>query len=169
MDTTDEDERGPGEGIHFERGDSRIGCRTDQRDGGRSRGHYTADILGGRVAVQREWNSATALVREREAQLREKEIECEVLQLNLEKEFGRCVELEETPRGLRISNENAQKVTVDLMARLEKFREAYEAAIKRSKRLITTAKKREKKHVEELATLKARRAEEARIAEELRG
>ncbi|OAE26891.1 hypothetical protein AXG93_4762s1010 [Marchantia polymorpha subsp. ruderalis] len=48
-------------------------------------------------------------------------------------------------------------------------REAYEAAIKRSERLITIAEKQEKKHVEELATLEARRAEEACIAEELRG
>ncbi|OAE34471.1 hypothetical protein AXG93_3472s1060 [Marchantia polymorpha subsp. ruderalis] len=55
------------------------------------------------------------------------------------------------------------------MARLEKSREAYDAAVKRSERLITTAEKREKMHVEELAKLEARRAEEARIAEELRG
>ncbi|OAE33728.1 hypothetical protein AXG93_2884s1000 [Marchantia polymorpha subsp. ruderalis] len=139
------------------------------------------------IAVKREWDSTTALareraatlstecaavkatLREREAQLREKETECEVLQLNLEKESGRCAELEETCGGLRVSNENAQKVTVDLMSRLEKFREAYDAAIKRSERLITTAEKREKMHVEKLAKLEARRAEEARIAEELRG
>ncbi|OAE33713.1 hypothetical protein AXG93_1646s1000 [Marchantia polymorpha subsp. ruderalis] len=89
--------------------------------------------------------------------------------LNLEKESGRCVELEETCRGLRISNENVQKVTVDLVVRLEKSREAYEAASKRSERLIITAEKQEKMHIEELAKLEARRAEEARIAEELRG
>ncbi|OAE30325.1 hypothetical protein AXG93_4201s1260 [Marchantia polymorpha subsp. ruderalis] len=86
-----------------------------------------------------------------------------------EKESGRCVELEKTCGGLRISNENAQKVTVHLMARLEKSREAYEAAIKRSERLITTTDKQEKKHVEEVATLEIRRAEEVRIADELRG
>lgn len=81
------------------------------------------------VAVKREWNSATELARERAAilsakfaatkatlkeredQLREKEIECEVLQLNLAKESGRCAELEETCGGLRISNENGQKMT----------------------------------------------------------
>ncbi|OAE30298.1 hypothetical protein AXG93_3964s1110 [Marchantia polymorpha subsp. ruderalis] len=121
------------------------------------------------VAVKREWESATALVREREAQLREKETKCKVLQQNLEKESGRCAELEEACRGLRISNENVQKVTVDLVARLEKSREAYEAASKRAERLIITAEKREKMHIEELAKLEARRAEEARIAEELRG
>ncbi|OAE26640.1 hypothetical protein AXG93_793s1000 [Marchantia polymorpha subsp. ruderalis] len=71
------------------------------------------------VAVKREWDSATALARERAATL---------------------------------STE-----------------EAYEAASKRSERLITAAEKREKMHVEELAKLEARRAEEARIAEELRG
>ncbi|OAE22965.1 hypothetical protein AXG93_1384s1010 [Marchantia polymorpha subsp. ruderalis] len=139
------------------------------------------------VAVKREWDSATALARERaatlstecaavkatlqerEAQLREKETECEVLQLNLAKESGRCTELEETCGGLRKSNENAQKVTVDLIARLEKSREAYDEAVKRSERLITTAEKREKNYIEELAKLEARRAEEVRIAEELRG
>ncbi|OAE26907.1 hypothetical protein AXG93_4584s1000 [Marchantia polymorpha subsp. ruderalis] len=61
----------------------------------------------------------------------------------------------------------SEKVTVDLMARLEKSREAYDAAIKRSERLITTAEKREKMHIEELAKVEARRAEEVRIAKEL--
>ncbi|OAE28913.1 hypothetical protein AXG93_4891s1020 [Marchantia polymorpha subsp. ruderalis] len=135
-------------------------------------------------AVKREGKSATELARERatileaecaavkvtlkerESQLREKEVECEVLQLNLEKEAGRCAELEETCVGLRASNENVQKVTVDLVTRLEKSKEAYEA-VKRSERLIVTAKKREKMHVEELAKVEARRAEEVRIAEEL--
>ncbi|OAE32386.1 hypothetical protein AXG93_3671s1050 [Marchantia polymorpha subsp. ruderalis] len=55
--------------------------------------------------------------------------------------------------GLCFSNENAHKVTVDLMARLEKSREAYDAAVKRSERLIITAKRREKMHVKELAKL----------------
>ncbi|OAE24678.1 hypothetical protein AXG93_4040s1050 [Marchantia polymorpha subsp. ruderalis] len=108
------------------------------------------------VAVKREWESATELpqeraaileaecaavkvaLKERESQLREKEVECEVLQLNIEKEAGRCAELEETCVGLRASNENVQK-------------------------------KREKKYLEELATVEARRAEEVCIAEELRG
>ncbi|OAE26803.1 hypothetical protein AXG93_2097s1110 [Marchantia polymorpha subsp. ruderalis] len=121
------------------------------------------------VAVRREWESATTLVREREAQLREKETECKVLQQNLEKESGRCAELEEACRGLRISNENVQKVTVDLVARLEKSREAYEAVSKRLERLIITAEKQEKMLIEELAKLKARRAEEARITEEFWG
>ncbi|OAE27645.1 hypothetical protein AXG93_3337s1070 [Marchantia polymorpha subsp. ruderalis] len=121
------------------------------------------------VAVKREWDSATALaweqattlstecaavnatLQEREAQLREKKTKCEVLQLNLAKESGRCTELEETCGGLRKSNENAQKVTVDLIARLEKSREAYDEAVKRSERLITTAEKREKNYIEELA------------------
>ncbi|OAE32233.1 hypothetical protein AXG93_4525s1140 [Marchantia polymorpha subsp. ruderalis] len=77
--------------------------------------------------------------------------------------------LEETCGGLRTSNENAQKVTVDLMSRVEKSREAYDAAVKRAERLIATTEKQEKKHIEDLATLEVRRAEEARIAEELWG
>ncbi|OAE31239.1 hypothetical protein AXG93_2356s1040 [Marchantia polymorpha subsp. ruderalis] len=137
------------------------------------------------IAVKREWDSTTELARERaanlatecaamkaalqerEAQLREKEIECEVLQLNLAKESKSCAEFEETCEGLRISNENGQKVTVDLLARLEKSREAYNEAVKRSERLIVTAEKREWNHVEEVAKLEAQRAEEVRIAEEL--
>ncbi|OAE29584.1 hypothetical protein AXG93_4003s1050 [Marchantia polymorpha subsp. ruderalis] len=47
--------------------------------------------------------------------------------------------------------------------------EAYNEAVKRPERLITTAEKREQKHVEELARVEAQRAEEVRIAEELRG
>ncbi|OAE24677.1 hypothetical protein AXG93_4040s1040 [Marchantia polymorpha subsp. ruderalis] len=139
------------------------------------------------IAVKREWESATELARERvatleaecaaakvtlkerESQLREKEVECEVLQLNLEKEAGRCAELEETCVELRASNENAQKVTVDLVSRLEKSKEAYAEAVKRLERLIVTTEKREKMHVEELAKVEARRAEEVRIAEKLRG
>ncbi|OAE32996.1 hypothetical protein AXG93_4678s1000 [Marchantia polymorpha subsp. ruderalis] len=99
------------------------------------------------IAVKREWDFATELARERvanlatecaavkvtlqerEAQLREKEIECEVLQLNLENESIRCVELEEICGGLRKSNENGQKMTVDLLTSLEKSREAYEEAL----------------------------------------
>ncbi|OAE23169.1 hypothetical protein AXG93_1953s1290 [Marchantia polymorpha subsp. ruderalis] len=125
------------------------------------------------VAVKREWDFATemgreraailttecaaakAALKEREAQLREKEIECEVLQLNLAKESGRCAKLEETCGGLRISNKNGQKMTVDLLARLEKSREAYDAAVKRSERLITIAERREKMHVEELPKVEA--------------
>ncbi|OAE25996.1 hypothetical protein AXG93_1712s1760 [Marchantia polymorpha subsp. ruderalis] len=121
------------------------------------------------ATLSAECAAVKATLREREAQLREKETECEVLQLNLEKESGRCAELEETCGGLRTSNENAQKVTVDLMSRVEKSREAYDAAVKRAERLIATAEKREKKHIEDLAALEVRRAEEARIAEELRG
>ncbi|OAE22968.1 hypothetical protein AXG93_1384s1040 [Marchantia polymorpha subsp. ruderalis] len=108
-------------------------------------------------------------LQEQKAQLQEKEIECEVLHLNMEKESGQCAELEETCGGLRKSNENEQKMTVDLLTRLEKSREAYDEAFKRSEQLITTAEKREKKRIEELATLEARRAEEVCIAEELRG
>ncbi|OAE31984.1 hypothetical protein AXG93_4421s1370 [Marchantia polymorpha subsp. ruderalis] len=84
-------------------------------------------------------------------------------------ESRRCAELEETCGGLRKSNENGQKMTVDLLARLEKYREAYDEAVKQSEQLITTAEKREKKHIEELATLEVRRAEKVCIAEELRG
>ncbi|OAE31109.1 hypothetical protein AXG93_1928s1020 [Marchantia polymorpha subsp. ruderalis] len=105
---------------------------------------------------------AKAALKEREAQLREKEIECEVLQWNLEKESGRCAELEETCGGLCKSNENGQKMTADLLTRLEKCREAYDEAVKCSERLITIAEKREKKHVKELAKVEARRAEEVR-------
>ncbi|OAE31752.1 hypothetical protein AXG93_4874s1150 [Marchantia polymorpha subsp. ruderalis] len=47
--------------------------------------------------------------------------------------------------------------------------EAYDEAVKRSERLIVTAERREKNHVEELAELEVRRAEEVRIAKELRG
>ncbi|OAE30288.1 hypothetical protein AXG93_3964s1010 [Marchantia polymorpha subsp. ruderalis] len=60
-------------------------------------------------------------------------------------------------------------MTMDLLTRLEKSKEAYDEAVKQSERLITIAEKREKKHIEQLATLEARRAEEVRIAEELRG
>ncbi|OAE26887.1 hypothetical protein AXG93_3257s1030 [Marchantia polymorpha subsp. ruderalis] len=48
-------------------------------------------------------------------------------------------------------------------------REAYDEAIKRLERLITTAEKREKNYIKELAKLEVRRAEEVRIAEELWG
>ncbi|OAE22286.1 hypothetical protein AXG93_3674s1000 [Marchantia polymorpha subsp. ruderalis] len=101
-------------------------------------------------------------------------VAAEVLDSSVEKtvvpiESGRCADLEEICGGLRKSNENGQKMTADLLTRLEKSREAYEETVKRSKRLITSAEKREKKHFEELATLEARRAEEVRIAEELRG
>ncbi|OAE23726.1 hypothetical protein AXG93_4776s1080 [Marchantia polymorpha subsp. ruderalis] len=57
----------------------------------------------------------------------------------------------------------------NLLTRLEKSREAYDEAVKRSERLITTTERREKKHVEELAKLEGRSAEEVRIAKELRG
>lgn len=124
------------------------------------------------VAVNREWDSATAMAKEqaasltaecaaakatlqeREDQLREKEIECEVLQLNLAKKSERCIELEEVCSNLRVTNENAQKMTMDLCGRLEKSKEVYEAAVKRAERLITTAGKWEQMHAEELARLK---------------
>lgn len=60
-------------------------------------------------------------------------------------------------------------MTVDLLARLEKSREAYDEAVKQSEQLIVSPERREKNHVEELAKLEARRAEEVCIAEELRG
>ncbi|OAE27649.1 hypothetical protein AXG93_3337s1120 [Marchantia polymorpha subsp. ruderalis] len=96
------------------------------------------------LAVKREWDSTTALAKEQVASLT---TECAAAK----------------------SNENGQKITADLLTRLEKSREAYDEAVKRSERLITTAEKREKKHIEELATLEARRAEEVCITEELRG
>ncbi|OAE25405.1 hypothetical protein AXG93_4620s2200 [Marchantia polymorpha subsp. ruderalis] len=66
-------------------------------------------------------------------------------------------------------HEEREKMTTDLLTRFEKSREAYDEAVKRSERLNTTAEKQEKKHVEELAKLEARRAEEVRITKELRG
>lgn len=75
------------------------------------------------ASLTAECAAAKTALRERENQLQEKEIECEVLQLNLAKESERCAELEETCSGLRISNENAQKVIVDLLERLEKSNE----------------------------------------------
>ncbi|OAE32851.1 hypothetical protein AXG93_1409s1180 [Marchantia polymorpha subsp. ruderalis] len=127
------------------------------------------DMKREKYVVSNECAAAKAALKEREAQLREKEIECEVLQLNLAKESRRCAELEETYGGLRISNKNGQKMIVDLLTRLEKSREACDGPVKRSERLITTTERREKKHVEELAKLEVRRAEEVRIAEELQG
>ncbi|OAE31317.1 hypothetical protein AXG93_1962s1740 [Marchantia polymorpha subsp. ruderalis] len=139
------------------------------------------------AAAKREWDSATAMTKEqvaslaaecaaakatlqeREDQFGEKEIECEVLQLNLAKKSECCTELEEVCNTLRVTYKNAQKVTVDLCGRLEKFKKVYEAAVQRVERLITTARKREKMHVEELAKVEAQKAEEARIAEELQG
>ncbi|OAE24399.1 hypothetical protein AXG93_4530s1010 [Marchantia polymorpha subsp. ruderalis] len=105
----------------------------------------------------------------KELTLSDEVLEQVVAQLNLAKESGRCAELEETCGGLRISNENVQKVTLDLIARLEKSKEAYDEAVKRLERLIVPAEKRERNHVEEVAKLEARRAEEVRIAEEFRG
>ncbi|OAE21825.1 hypothetical protein AXG93_1855s1060 [Marchantia polymorpha subsp. ruderalis] len=113
--------------------------------------------------------AAKAALKEQEDPLWEKEIECKVLQLSLTKESGRCAELEETCGGLRISKENGQKMIVDLLARLEKSKEAYDEAVKRLEWLITTAERRENMHVKKLAKVEARRAEEIRIAEELRG
>ncbi|OAE22113.1 hypothetical protein AXG93_1175s1230 [Marchantia polymorpha subsp. ruderalis] len=63
-------------------------------------------------------------------------------------------ELEEVCSSLRVTNENAQKMTMDLCGRLEKSKEVYEAAVKHAERLITTAGKWEQMHAEELARLK---------------
>ncbi|OAE35853.1 hypothetical protein AXG93_2354s1020 [Marchantia polymorpha subsp. ruderalis] len=92
---------------------------------------FYVELIGNRTklkraeVVKREWDSATTMTKERAAsltaecvaakaalgerknQLWEKEIECEVLQLNLAKESGRCAELEKTHSGICISNENA--------------------------------------------------------------
>ncbi|OAE23683.1 hypothetical protein AXG93_4520s1060 [Marchantia polymorpha subsp. ruderalis] len=117
------------------------------------------------VAVKREWDSETKMAKKRAASLtiecaatkptlqeqedrfRAKEMECEVLRLNLVKESDRCAELEQAYISLRATNENVQKVTADLCARLETSKEAYEAVVQRAKRLIATTGKRE--HVEE--------------------
>ncbi|OAE31099.1 hypothetical protein AXG93_4031s1520 [Marchantia polymorpha subsp. ruderalis] len=139
------------------------------------------------VAVKREWDSAMAMAKERAAsladecveakatlqeredQLQAKEMECELLQLSLAKESGQCVELEETCSGLCVSNENAQKMIVDLLERLEKFKEAYEVVVRRLDQLITTTERREKIHAEPLAKAEARIVEEVQIFEELQG
>ncbi|OAE24577.1 hypothetical protein AXG93_2415s1590 [Marchantia polymorpha subsp. ruderalis] len=60
-------------------------------------------------------------------------------------------------------------MTVDLLARLEKSKESYDEVVKQSERLIVTVERREKNHVEEVAKLESRRAEEVCIAEELQG
>ncbi|OAE27199.1 hypothetical protein AXG93_1598s1010 [Marchantia polymorpha subsp. ruderalis] len=60
---------------------------------------------------------------------------------------------------------NTEKMTVDLLGRLEKSKQAYEVAVQRLERLITTTERREKMHVEALAKVKAQRAEEVCIAE----
>ncbi|OAE30426.1 hypothetical protein AXG93_3483s1180 [Marchantia polymorpha subsp. ruderalis] len=121
------------------------------------------------VAVKREWDFATAMAKERAAslaaecaaakatlqeqedRLRTKEMECEVLRLNLVKEFNRCAELEQACSSLRATNENAQKVTVHLCGRLEKSKEAYEATVQRAERLIAASGKQEQLHANELA------------------
>lgn len=87
-----------------------------------------------------ECAAVKATLQKRENQLRMKEMECEVLQLNLAKKIDRCAELEQTCISLCTTNENAQKVTVDLCGRLEKSKEAYKAAVQRAERLITTAR-----------------------------
>ncbi|OAE28068.1 hypothetical protein AXG93_3410s1110 [Marchantia polymorpha subsp. ruderalis] len=46
-----------------------------------------------------------------------------------------------------------EKISAELLTRLKKSRESYNEAVKRLERLIITAEKREKKHVEELAKL----------------
>ncbi|OAE31765.1 hypothetical protein AXG93_4874s1300 [Marchantia polymorpha subsp. ruderalis] len=58
---------------------------------------------------------------------------------------------------------------MDLCGRLETSREAYKTAVQREKRLIGAAEKREQLHAKELAKVEVRRAEEARIAEDLQG
>ncbi|OAE22795.1 hypothetical protein AXG93_2035s1790 [Marchantia polymorpha subsp. ruderalis] len=84
----------------------------------RKRGKYAISKERAReqaATLVTECAASKATLKEREAQLREKEIECEVLQLNLEKESGHCAELEETCGGLRKSNENEQKMFADLL------------------------------------------------------
>ncbi|OAE20198.1 hypothetical protein AXG93_3802s1110 [Marchantia polymorpha subsp. ruderalis] len=101
--------------------------------------------------------------------------------ISLSSELTRFARGEETPQlkmnedvvrpeeEKKASGEDAKKVTVDLIARLEKSRKPYDEAVKRSERLIITVEKREKNYIKELAKLEARRAEEVRIAKELRG
>lgn len=89
------------------------------------------------VAVKNERDSATTMAKERAAslavecavakatlqeqedQLRAKEMEWEVLQLNLVKETNRCTELEQDCGSLWTSHSNVQKLTVELSEKLE--------------------------------------------------
>ncbi|OAE35313.1 hypothetical protein AXG93_392s1620 [Marchantia polymorpha subsp. ruderalis] len=76
--------------------------------------------------------------------------------------------LEETCGGLCVSTENAQKLTVDLLGRLEKSKESYAVLVKRSERMITTIEMRKKMHAEMLANAEARIAEEVCIVKNFR-
>ncbi|OAE23091.1 hypothetical protein AXG93_2590s1010 [Marchantia polymorpha subsp. ruderalis] len=107
------------------------------------------------VAVKWEWDSSTAMAKERAASLA---AECAVAKVTLQEQEDR----------LR-AKEMECEVTVVLCGRLEKSKEAYEATMKRARRLITTTGKREQMHADELAKVEERRAEEARIAEDLWG
>lgn len=121
------------------------------------------------ASLTAECAAAKAILQEQEDRLCAKEMECKVLRLNLVKESDHCEELERACSSLRVTNENVQKMTVDLCGRLEKSKEAYEAIVQRAERLITAAGKQEQMHADELAKAEEQRAKEARIAEDLRG
>lgn len=72
-----------------------------------------------------------------------------MLRLNLVKESDRCVELEQICSTLRATNENVQKVNVNLCGRLKTSKEAYEATVQRAEKSIATARKLKQLHTEE--------------------
>ncbi|OAE33503.1 hypothetical protein AXG93_1467s1050 [Marchantia polymorpha subsp. ruderalis] len=137
------------------------------------------------VAVKREWKSATAMakeqvasltaecatmrvtVQEREEHLRAKEMECEVLWLNLAKKTDLCASLEQECTSLRVNHENVKKLTVDLKERLEASKVAYIAEVQRVDELTAVLAKRDQLHATELAKEKELRAEEEQMAEDL--
>ncbi|OAE22952.1 hypothetical protein AXG93_2997s1160 [Marchantia polymorpha subsp. ruderalis] len=139
------------------------------------------------VAVKREWDSATELARERaailatecaavkatlqerEAQLREKEIECEILHLNLAKESGRETYDEAVKRSERLitTMERREKKHVEELAQLE-ARRAEEVRIAEELRSkIAEAKTAEEDLCSKISEIEGKYEAEFRRAEEL--
>lgn len=110
-----------------------------------------------------------AALLEREDHLRAKEKECEVLWLNLAKETERCMSSEQDCDSLWVFHANVQKAKVDLCKSLETSKVAYAAEVQRVEESIVALAKRYQLHAAELAKAEERRAEEERIAEDLRG
>ncbi|OAE30516.1 hypothetical protein AXG93_2862s1000 [Marchantia polymorpha subsp. ruderalis] len=105
---------------------------------------------------------------ERKDHLRTKEMECEVLWLNLVKEKDLCESIEQNCVSFQSDIENAQKATVDLRDRLEASKVAYTAESRRVDELTAYLAKRNQLHAAELAKEKELRAEEEQKAEDLR-
>ncbi|OAE22923.1 hypothetical protein AXG93_3292s1000 [Marchantia polymorpha subsp. ruderalis] len=108
------------------------------------------------VAVKREWDSATAMAKERVASLTS---ECATMRAAL-------LEREDH---LRAKEKECEKATVDLCKSLEASKVAYAAEVQHVEELIVALAKRDQLHATELAKAEERRAEEERIAEELWG